>query len=68
MNITSASGEKYWDIKRYFHPLPFQDCFVFHLITLFLKGFPVLRDLLKSAFEKKWQRKMLKNLEKLSNN
>ena len=39
-------------IKRYFHTFPFQDCFVFHLITLFLKGFLVLSDLLKPAFEK----------------
>ena len=40
-------------IKRYFHAFPFQDCFVFHLITLFLKGLLVLSDLLKPAFEKK---------------
>ena len=39
-------------IKRYFHTFPFQECFVLHLITLFLKGFLVLSDLLKSAFEK----------------
>ena len=40
-------------IKRYIHKFPFQDGFVFHLkIMLFLKGFLVLRDLLKPAFEK----------------
>ena len=49
-------------IKTYFHMFPFQDCF-FYLITL-LKGFLVLSELLKPAFEKKWQRKMLTNLEK----
>ena len=35
-------------IKRHFHIFPFQDCFVSHLITLFLKYFLVL----KPAFEK----------------
>ena len=40
-------------IKRYLHAFPFQDCFVFHLITLFLKGFLVLSDVLKPACEKK---------------
>ena len=39
-------------IKIYFHTFPFQDCFVFHLITLFLKYFLALSDLLKPAFEK----------------
>ena len=39
-------------IKIYFHTLPFQDCFVFHLIMLFLKDFLELSDLLKPAFEK----------------
>ena len=39
-------------IKRYFHTFPFQDCFVFHLIALLLKGFLVLSDPLKPAFEK----------------
>ena len=39
-------------IKIYFHTFPFQDCFVFHLMTLFLKGFLELSDLLKPAFEK----------------
>ena len=39
--------------KSYFHTFTFQDCFVFHLISLFLKGFLVLSDLWKSAFEKK---------------
>ena len=39
-------------IKTYFHTFPFQDCFVFHLITRFLKGFLVLSDLLKPAFDK----------------
>ena len=39
-------------IKRYFHTFPFQDCFVFHLIMLLLKGFLGLSDLLKPAFEK----------------
>ena len=33
-------------IMRYFHTLPFQDCFVFHII-MFLKGFFDL----KLAFE-----------------
>ena len=40
-------------IKRYFHTFPFQNCFVFHLKMLFLKGFLVLSDLLKPALEKK---------------
>ena len=39
-------------IKRYFHAFPFQDWFVFHLITLFLKGLLGLSDLWKPAFEK----------------
>ena len=39
-------------IIRYFHTLPYQDCFVFHLIMLFLKGFPMLSDLLNIGFEK----------------
>ena len=39
-------------IKTYFHTFPFQDCFVFHLIRLVLKGFPELSNLLKPAFEK----------------
>ena len=39
-------------VKRYFHTFPFQDCFVFHLIMLFLQGFLVLSDLLNPAFEK----------------
>ena len=39
-------------IKRYFYIFPFEDYFVFHLIMLFLKGFLVLSDLLKPAFEK----------------
>ena len=39
-------------IKRYFHTFPFKDCFVFHLITLLLKGFLVLSEHLKTAFEK----------------
>ena len=51
-------------IKRYLHTFPFQDCFVFHLMKLFLKGFLVLSGLLKPAFKKKWQRKMLTNLKK----
>ena len=51
-------------IKRYFHTFPFQGCFVFHLITLFLKSFLVLSDLLTPIFEKKQQRKMVTNLEK----
>ena len=38
--------------KRFFRTFPFQDCFAFHLLTLFLKGFLVLSDLLKPAFEK----------------
>ena len=42
-----------WSIKRYFHTFFFQDCFVFHLIRLLLKGFLVLSDLLKPPFEKK---------------
>ena len=39
-------------IKRYFRKFPFQDCFVFDLLTLFLKRLLVLSDLLKVAFEK----------------
>ena len=39
-------------IKRHFDTFPFQDSFVFHLITLFLKGFLVLSDHLKAACEK----------------
>ena len=39
-------------IKIYFYTFPFQDCFVFYLITLFLKGFLELSDLLKPVFEK----------------
>ena len=39
-------------IKRYFDAFPFQDCFIFQLITLFLKCFLELSDLLKPAFEK----------------
>ena len=39
-------------IKRYLHAFPFQNFFVFRLITSFLKGFLVLSDLLKPAFEK----------------
>ena len=38
-------------IKRYSHSFPFQDCSVFHLITLCVKDFIVLSDPLKSAFE-----------------
>ena len=52
-------------IKRYFHTFPFQDCFVFHLITLFLKGFLVLSDLLKPAFEKKVAKKILNKSRKI---
>ena len=40
------------NIKRYFHTFSFQDCFVFHLITLVLEGFLMLSDLLKPALEK----------------
>ena len=39
-------------IKGYFYKFAFQNCFVFHLIILFLKGFLVLSDLLKPVFEK----------------
>ena len=39
-------------IKRYLHKFPFQDCFVFDLLTLFLKRLLVLSDLLKVALEK----------------
>ena len=39
-------------IKIYFHTFPFQGCFVFHILMLFLKGFLVLSDLLKPVFEK----------------
>ena len=39
-------------IKRHFYGFPFQDYFVLHLIMLFLKGFLVLSDILKPAFEK----------------
>ena len=39
-------------IKRHFHTFPFQDWFVFHLMTLFLKGFLGLSDLLKPPFDK----------------
>ena len=39
-------------IKGYLYKFPSQNCFVFHLIMLFLKGFLVLSDLLKPAFEK----------------
>ena len=49
-------------IKIYFHAFPFQDGCVFHLITLFLKDFLVLSNLLKPAFEKSNQ--IIKNLEK----
>ena len=42
---------------RYFHTFPLQDCFVFHLIKLFLKGFLVLSDLLKPTFEKSSEEK-----------
>ena len=52
-------------IKRYFHTFPFQDCFVFHLIKLFLEGFLVLSDLLKSAFGKKVVKKVLKGKDTL---
>ena len=39
-------------IMIYFQTFPFQDCFVFHLIRLFLKGFFILSDFLKPAIEK----------------
>ena len=52
-------------IKRYFHTFPFQDCFVFHLIKLFLEGFLVLSDLLKSAVGKKVVKKVLKGKDTL---
>ena len=38
--------------NRYFHTFPLQDCFVFNLIMLLLKGLIVLNDFLKPAFEK----------------
>ena len=41
------------DIKRYIHTFPFQDWFVFHLMTLFLKGFLGLSHVLKPTFEKR---------------
>ena len=43
--------KKIGSINRYFHTFPFQDWFVFHLIT-FLKGSLVLKDHFKPAFEK----------------
>ena len=52
-------------IKRYFHIFPFENCFVFHLIKLFLKGFLVLRDLLKPAFEKKVAKKNVNKSKKI---
>ena len=51
-------------IKRYFHTFSFQDCFVFHVLTLFLKGFLVLIDLLKPTFEKV-AKKILKKSRKI---
>ena len=39
--------------KTYFPTFPFHDCFVFHLITLLLKDFLVLGDILKPACEKR---------------
>ena len=39
-------------VKRYLHTFPFQNCFVFHLVTLFLKDFLVLSDPLNPAFKK----------------
>ena len=39
-------------IKRSFDACPFQDCFIFQLITLFLKCFLELSYLLKPVFEK----------------
>ena len=39
-------------VKRYSHTFSFQNCFVFHLIMLFLKGFLVLSDLLKPVLKK----------------
>ena len=49
--LLPAPDEKYWEYKEIFHTFPFQNCFVFHLIMLFL-GFLVLSDLLEPAFEK----------------
>ena len=62
MNITPGPGGKYWQYKEIF-PFIFFSRSLFHLITLFLKGF-----LLKPAFEKKYQKIFLTNLEKYSNN
>ena len=47
-----------WSIKRYFHTFTFLDCFAFHFITLFLKGFLVLSDLFEAWF---WKKKGKKN-------
>ena len=52
-------------INRYFHTFPFQDCFVFYLIKLFLKGFLVISDLLKTAFEKKVAEKNVNKSQKV---
>ena len=51
-------------IKRYFHKFPFQNCFVFHLITLLLKSFLVLSNPLNPAFEKSGT----ENSERISKN
>ena len=48
----SAQVKNIGSMKRYFYTFPFQDCLVFYLIWLFLKGSFVLSDLLNPAFEK----------------
>ena len=50
MNITSMGN--IGSIKRYFHKFSFQNWILFHLMKLFLRGFFVLSDILKPAFEK----------------
>ena len=43
-NYFQSQKKNIGSIKRYFYIFPFQDCFVFHFITLFLKGFLMLSD------------------------
>ena len=47
-----SPGENIRSIKRHFPTFAFQDCPVFHLLTLFLNGFLELSDLLKPTLEK----------------
>ena len=58
--LLPAPAEKYWEYKEIFSYIFLARLLCFHLLTFFLKGFLVLRDLLKTAFEKSSKENSLK--------